>query len=864
MQEPNPSAKRPSGWRRAKFVAGTLALTMGALGAGLAATAAPAWANAPTNSYLIGSETGAVSSVTLSPTATTAASATTLEVFFKATAALTTGNAITILSSVALGSVPTSIQVIDSPTCLQNGTTGTVTTTSIGVILAANCSIAVGDSVEIAFSFTAPASSPTFTITTSNNGTASSGATLTVNATPPTLSASSYSTGFNAAYTISSVGVTGANGGAWAAGALPTPFTGPANDIELTATATPGFALYNGIAGYSVSYIPSGGSATADALTAFTIGNSGAGVTPGAIQYVFLTLTTAIPAGATVTVNAEGTNGSTANSTTTFSVIPESAVSSTVITQPDQVGNAETTNHITFGSSMTALKVTPSTGLAGSSSNYLVSFTAGSASTTDICFSEANDVTNFTTVTGVLVTDTTGGWQYVPPIANVLHNAVACGTTAYGIVIPITGTAGIKANDAVTVLLAGVTNPSAQTVSDFVGATDGDQLADTAAPYAITISAAGGISVTVSPASVGSLSTYTISNVVVSSAGVAAGTTITITTNPPTGGTTDTTFPTNPADYVVTDTTTKAGSGTATAVAVGAPPQTVVITVANALTAGDIISITVNDMINPTGAGSYTETLTGNVQGPAVVSPSFPQANVTYPDGAIVNFSGTDYLFAGGHAFGIPTVAVLVSLQAVDHAVTISAPTGALVPSAAPLLGTTIVVYNNPTIYVVGASGLNGFSTPTQFLGDGYDPADVITVPSFGGLSVGATVGSVGTADNAVGTAANGAIIDSSGTFYDIAGGHAFGIPTLAVLATVQAGDPSTPLVGTVPAGWTTSVIANGTLITVNSAVFVSEGGDLFAFKSFAQLVADGFGGTPSIVTPNYGGIPVVSSYLGS
>jgi len=414
------------------------------------------------------------------------------------------------------------------------------------------------------------------------------------------------------------------------------------------------------------------------------------------------------------------------------------------------------------------------------------------------------------------------------------------------------------------VLLAGVTNPAAQTVSDFVGTTSGDQLSDTAAPYAITISAAGGISVTVSPASVGSLSTYTISNIVVSSAGVAAATTITITTNPPTGGTTDTTFPTNPADYVVTDTTTKAGSGTATAVAVGAPPQTVVITVPNALTAGDIISITVNDMINPTGAGSYAETLTGNVQGPTVVSPSFPQANVTYPDGAIVNFSGTDYLFAGGHAFGIPTVAVLVSLQTVDHAVTINAPTGALVPSAAPLLGTTIVVYNNPTIYVVGASGLNGFSTPTQFLGDGYDPADVITVPNFGGLSVGATVGSVGTADNAIGTAANGAIIDSSGTFYVIAGAHAFGIPTLAVLATVQAGDSSTPLVGTVPAGWTTSVIANGTLITVNSAVFVSEGGDLFAFKSFAQLVADGFGGTPSIVTPNYGGIPIVTTYTGS
>ena len=853
MQEPNPSAKRPSGWRGAKFVAGTLALTMGALGAGLAATAAPAWANASTNSYLIGSETGAVSSVTLSPTVTTAASSTSLEVFFKATAALVAGNNITVASSVALASVPASIQVIDSPTCLQAGADGgTVTTTSVGITLQTGCSIAVGDTVQVDFTFIAPSgspTSPTFTVTTTNNGTTSSGATLTVNPTPPTLAASSYTTGYNAAYTISSIGVTGANGGSWATFPLG---THAANDIELTATATTGFALYNGIAGYSVSYIPSGGSATADALTAFTVGS----VTPGTVQSVFLTLTTAIPADATVTVNAEGTNGSVPNTTTTFSVIPESGA-----LLADQVGNAETTNTITFGSSMTALKVTPSTGLAGSSSNYLISFTAGSAATADICFSEPSDSTNFTTITGALVTDTTAGWELVPPTIH--YGFVACGPTAYGIVIPITGET-IKAGDAVTVLLAGVTNPSAQTVSDFVGATDGDQLADTAAPYAITISAAGGISVTVSPASTGSLSTYTISNIVVNSSGVAAGTTITITTNPPTGGTTDTTFPTNPADYVITDGTTKAGSGTATAVAVGAPPQTVVITVPNALTAGDIISITVNDMINPTGAGSYTETLTGNVQGPTVIAPSFPQANITYPDGAIVNFSGTDYLFAGGHAFGIPTPAVLSSLQKVDPAVTITAPTGALVPSAAPLLGTTIIVYNNPTIYVVGASGLNGFSTAAQFLGDGYDPADVITVPSFGGLSVGATVGSVGTADNAAGTAANGAIIDSSGTFYVVAGAHAFGIPNLTQLGIVQAGDTATPLVATVPSGWTTSTIANGTLITTNGAVYVSEGGDLFEFKTLAQLVADGFGGTPSIVTPNFGGIPIVTSYLGS
>ena len=182
----------------------------------------------------------------------------------------------------------------------------------------------------------------------------------------------------------------------------------------------------------------------------------------------------------------------------------------------------------------------------------------------------------------------------------------------------------IKAGDLVTVLLAGVTNPAAKTVSDFVGATTGDQLAATAAPYAITVSESAGISVTVSPATVGSLSTYTLSNIVVGSAGVLAGATIDLTTDDRPG--TDTIFPNNAPDYVVTDTTTKAGSGTAQQRVAGGGTNDVTFTVPNALTAGDIISITVNDVINPTTSGSYAITVTNaNLGTPSVVAPSFPQ-----------------------------------------------------------------------------------------------------------------------------------------------------------------------------------------------------------------------------------------------
>ncbi len=104
-----------------------------------------------------------------------------------------------------------------------------------------------------------------------------------------------------------------------------------------------------------------------------------------------------------------------------------------------------------------------------------------------------------------------------------------------------------------------------------------------------------------------------------------------------------------------------------------------------------------------------------------------------------------------------------------------------------PVPGTLVIVYNNPTIYVVGTDGiLHGFATPAQFLGDGYDPADVITVPNGGRLAVGATAGSLGAAGNALATAANGALIDSSGTFYVLAGGRAFGIASGAVLGHIR------------------------------------------------------------------------------
>jgi len=824
---------------------------MGALGAGLAATALPASATATTNTYAIGSLTGSVTNVTISPTSTTANAAESEELFFTATAALTNSNTITVTSDNPLGAV-TAVQVIDtSGPCLENvGSPPIVGDTFTITLPAANCTIAAGNTVQVDFTFNPTVTgTTTFTVSTTTNGSASAAADLTVNSTPPTLSASSLTTGYNAVYTITGIGASGATGGSWAT------LTGTANDawIVLTApTGATGFAFYNGESGYTVTVTPSGGSATTDALTGFNFTSATA---------VDLELTSDIASGSTVEVTAEGTNGSVAGGTETIAITKENGATAGTLTPGSPT---EITNAMTFGSSVTAVSVVPSPVLANASSNYLVSFTAGTTGTpADICFSEANDGTVFTNVTGALVTDTTGGWQYV--VATFLHATppnAGCGGN-YGLVLELAGQT-IKSGDAVTVLLAGVTNPAAKTVSDFTVATSQDQLAATAAPYAITVSESAGITVTASPATVAALSTYTLSNIVVGSAGVLAGATIELQTTTEPG--LDTVFPNNNLDYVVTDTTTTSGSGTAIATGfVGGGSNNVTFEVPNALKAGDLISLTVNDVINPTTSGNYAITVTNpNLGTPAVIAPAFPNASVTYPDGAIVNFGGTYYLFAGGHPFGIPTLAVLTSIQVIDHAVVLTAAAGATPPVTSPLLGTTIIVYNNPTIYVVGTSGLNGFSTPAQFLSDGYDPADVITVPNFGGLSVGATVGSVGTGDNVIGTAANGAIIDSSGTFYVVAGGRACGIATPTQLAGVQAGDQATPLVGAVPSAWTTSTMENGTVVTVNSVVFVADGGDLFELKSPTQLAADGLGGTPSIVLGNYCGMPVVTNYTGS
>jgi hypothetical protein len=262
----------------------------------------------------------------------------------------------------------------------------------------------------------------------------------------------------------------------------------------------------------------------------------------------------------------------------------------------------------------------------------------------------------------------------------------------------------------------------------------------------------------------------------------------------------------------------------------------------------------------PPGPGPTTTTTTA----PAPLAP-FPRADGSYPNGGIVTFAGAHYVFAGGRAFAA-SANQLAAVQKVDPAQVLAAPAGASAPTAvAPRSGVTVStreVDGNATIYVVGTDGeLHPFATPGQYLHDGYDPAMVITVPNLGGLTVGSNAAAGLTA---LATRADGAIVNSSGTFFTFAGGKAFGIPTPAALMQVRKTNSAAELQGSVTSADTGAPIANGVVLSVAGPVYISYSGDLYPFKTMAQLANSGYGGTPAVPAPHTGGLTIVVPYSGS
>ena len=820
MHQQSPSNTAPRRWRsRAKLAAGTLALTMGALGAGLVATALPAYADVLSSFYTIGTPSGSVGTVTAVPASVGASASTNFTLTFNSVGALagSSNASVTVIPSVALTSVPTNISLIGG-NCIQagtagNGGAGTATASGMTIFLMASCSIAAGTPVSVAFNANAPAATGTFffTVTTSSNVTPATSNTIAVGTSGATLSAASHNFGVNTSYTISNVAVAGL----------------AASQNVVTLSVIPGgtIVLPGGAASYAVVYTPPGGTAATDTVT---------GITPTSTSVVSLTLATPVTNGGTLNFTFNGQN-------------PSAAATAGMTVQP-ATGTTVSTSSITFGNSVTSVTVTPASALASAATTYTVSFRTSSALSAggDIFLSEVAGPTNFSAVTGVALNDTTQARNAV-----ITGAALASGSAT--LPVPFT----LNAGDAIVLTLVNVTNPAAQTISGFTVSTTSDNVPATAAAYTIGANGSPGVVVTPNPNSAGAIATYTIANSRASAAMTGGSSTIQF------QGPAGTVFPNAPGDYSVTDSTTTSGTGTVTAALVGGGTNTVTITVPNSINSGDTLTFTVLGVINPSLASStYQINLVGSVTGPTPVAP-FPQATATYPNGAIINFSGTDYVFAGGRAFSVAS-SQLAALQKVNKAQILNAASGATPPtSVAPRVGTlmfTSPINGNATIYVVGTDGqLHGFATPKQFGNGGYNGALVVTVTNLGGLKIGSTEGALGAAGNALATSADGAIVLSGNDYYTFAAGRAFNITTGAQLNTIKKTNKATIIKGTVTAAQKSASAAAGVLLTVAGPVYVTYQGQVWPFKTMTQLHNTGYGGTAAVPVPSTGGLTVGS-----
>jgi hypothetical protein len=389
-----------------------------------------------------------------------------------------------------------------------------------------------------------------------------------------------YSFGANTTYSVGNIDVTG--------------LSSNKTTLVLTAAAVTGteaIVFYNGTAGYKVTYTPSGGTATTDAVQSVAV--SGHSVT--------LTLATDLATGDRLDITAVGTNPAYDASTQSDDITVTPGNGADVHTSP-----------ITFGNSVTDVTVSPSTSVSGASALYTVNFAATDAVAAgdDIFFSETDGPTDFTSVTGIEVIDVTQSWHFVASSTTLTHGTAK-----------VVLDDAIVAGDRITVVMANVTNPPAGSVTDFAAWTSSDQVVADAGAYTIGANASPGVVVSVSPATTGSLATYTISDLRASAA--MTGGTSTIEIQGPSG----TVFPNDGGFYSVQDSTTSSGSGSVSTVVSGGGTSDVVIKVPNNISSGDMFALVIEDVINPGSASSSDSiTLVGSVTGP---KPSAPTTTTT-------------------------------------------------------------------------------------------------------------------------------------------------------------------------------------------------------------------------------------------
>ncbi len=334
---------------------------------------------------------------------------------------------------------------------------------------------------------------------------------------------------------------------------------------------------------------------------------------------------------------------------------------------------------------------------SGQEATYTVTFVTNSAVVAEsgaISISETSGPTNFSTVSRVLVSDATDGWQLVAVPGSGPGTMSGTGSGDLSLTL---GPNGISSGAAITLTIVGVTNPGPGVYSDFDVSTTGSPVAATVPSYFVGTSSSALAQVMVNPDTVGSVATYTITGVYASTAFAGGSTTNEIGLSAPPG----TVFPDVGSDYTVTDATTSTGSGTFSLSSYSG--NDVVLTPPNNINFRDALTITIGDVTNPSSAGSnYNISVVGSVVGITPSSLPITSTSLATPSSSTTSFTTT------------PSSTTTLSTTPPSPSTTsVPVPTTASPPPPSTHAETTGGVANTWTDYL-NAGGMEGPQIPSH------------------------------------------------------------------------------------------------------------------------------------------------------
>lgn len=792
-------------------MAGATALTVGGLGAVLA-TGGTAFASpAASNPYTIGY---AVSGVTFASTSSVGKASANYTLGFVMPSNVDTSSTTLTLSGLPDSALPSTAIVSDTTA----GTTQVLSVSSGGAITLSGA--VPGDNYTIVLD---GATNANVTVSTTYNPTIGVGSNDIGSASTFTLSPASTAVDAVASATTS---VAGASTVDTFSGFVPTsPSSGTTTKDVLWIDLSAVNQTYPTAPSDYAVQVTNNGSTTSDSVS----GVAGPTTNTTSGDTIALTLASAVPTGATVAVTIDGAVNTSSTPSTTYVSMSDSTNGGTAVeTTPSTTPSSDSASFLSATNLSSTLAVNP-TSAGASSATWSTSFTVPSGYT----YSATNAAVAPTLTGGSL--PSTVQWA-VFDATNSAGDSSGTGS--------VTLNSNVAAGDSITIDYYGVSNSSTATSASAtftLGGSGGYTFATNS--VSLTSVPTSPVSVTLSDATPGAASNYTISGIAAPSGGITA------TTSTTSGGSIVLDFPSGTvlpgatADYTLKDLTSPSSSGVygvtvgtgATGTSVAGLPQ-VTITTQNTIAAGDSLQLTITGVINPTAA-SNTDAVdyTGVVAAPQQVL-TVPTATTTYPNGALIQSGGQIDVVAGGYAFGIPSPTVFGKIRAMDKSSVVA---GSFPTASAPAPGALINPVGTSGYWVVGTNGdIYQFSSMSQFMKDGYITSQVIPVPSTGGLTAGA-----GAPPTAAMTMANGALVKFGSTIYEYAGGVATGIQNPTQLAAIQKVTGAMVVMGSGSTPTSASTSENGTLVQPlgKAGVWVNDNGTLYQFMSASQFTTDGY-----------------------